>query len=147
MAVLPVAQKKFVAVLVETGLVSLAVEASGLPRETLANVAVQRAVRDTLAQRLLSSAPSALSVLERLMTDENVPAAVRRLAASDLLDRVGLVSQTALALSRPVESLSDMPARELRALVQRLESELFARATPVRDLELIAAPSAPSVLD
>jgi hypothetical protein len=140
---LSAAQRLFVSVLVETGIPAKAEAASGLSAGvTLANLAVQRATRDALAQRLLRVAPSALSVLERLAIDESIPPAVRRLAASDLLDRVGLVSQTALALSRPIESLSEMPAQELRALVQRLESELFARATPVRELELV-----PSVLD
>jgi hypothetical protein len=108
------------------------------------NVAVQGLLRDSLRQRLLQVAPVALRVLESLATDEMVPPAVRRLAASDLLDRAGLSGEAAQAV--PVESLSDMPARDLRALVARLEGELFARAKPVRDLELVAV-RAPSVLD
>jgi hypothetical protein len=90
---------------------------------------------ERLQAQLLGAAPMAIKVLESLMTDPDVPAAVRRLAASDILDRIGLVSQASMALSKPLESLSEMPARDLRQLVERLETELFARAKPVRDLE------------
>jgi hypothetical protein len=144
MANLSAAQRVFVSVWIETGSPSKAERESGLPAATTADLRIQRAARDALASRLLSIAPRALGVLESLMTDSATPPAVRRLAASDLLDRVGLVSHAALALARPVESLSDMPARELRALVERLETELFARAKPVTDLEIPAPHDAPA---
>jgi len=101
-------------------------------------------MHDRLRAQLLAVAPMAIKVLESLMADEAVPAAVRRLAASDLLDRVGLVSQASMALSKPLESLSEMPARDLRQLVERLETELFARAKPVRDLEFQPPDSTPA---
>jgi uncharacterized protein (UPF0147 family) len=133
---LTVDQQTFVDVLIETGIAAHAARVAGVPlREMMKSVPVQRAARDALAMRALHIAPKALSVLESLMDDISVPPAVRRLAASDILDRVGLVSQAALQLSKPLESLTDMPARDLRALVARLETELFARAKPVRDLE------------
>ena len=137
--------KTFVEVWVETGVATEAARASGVPvREAMRSITLQRAARDALAQRLLSIAPKALSVLEALLDDPDAPAAVKRLAAADILDRVGLVSQTALHLAKPIESLSEMPARDLRALVSRLETELFARAKPVRDLELTATRDAPA---
>jgi hypothetical protein len=107
------------------------------------NASVAQAARDSLAGQLLRLAPKAIRTLERMLDDPRTPAAVKRLAASDILDRIGLVSQTALALSKPLESLSEMPQGELRALVARLETELFARAKPVRELELSNEPPIP----
>ncbi len=142
-------RKRFAAVLVATGDTDAAARESGIDVATaLRDVAVQRAMRDAFQRRLLQVAPVALNILVELMTNEDMPAAIRRLAASDILDRVGLVSQAALGLAKPIESLSEMPARELRALVERLETELFARATPVRELELAAPAQAPhNILD
>jgi hypothetical protein len=133
-------QRQFVAVIIESGSADIAAKHSGLSTKELDNLTVQRAMRDALAARLLRIAPMALGILEGLAMDQNVPPAVRRLAASDILDRVGLVSQTALQLSKPVESLSEMSARDLRGLVDRLETELFARAKPVTNLEIAPNP-------
>jgi len=142
------AQRNFVSVLVETGSYRRAATLAGIDETETDSAPVQRALKDALGVRLMRSAPSALIVMERLATDETIPPAVRRLAAADILDRAGLVSQAALQLSKPLESLSEMPADNLRALVQRLESELFSRATPI-DAPLIEHdPSKPlSVLD
>lgn len=143
---LSAAEDTFVSVLVETGHPSAASKASGLyPSVAFRSVSVQKAAREAMAARLLALAPHALSVLQSLMDDPEVPAAVRRLAASDILDRAGLVSQAALTLAKPLESLSEMPARDLRALVERLETELFSRAVPVRDLEFSAPNAVPEV--
>jgi hypothetical protein len=117
-------------------------------RELLEKDEIQRAIKSAVQARLAQISPKALLVMERLATDENIPPAVRRLAAADILDRAGLVSQAALQLSKPLESLSEMPASELRALVERLESELFARARPIESLDLTYATDKPlSVLD
>jgi len=136
MSEIPETERVFLRTFVATGDRAAAEMISGIPTgNILRNSHSQRAMYAELNARLLMVAPVAVRVLESLMTDESVPAAVRRLAASDLLDRVGLVSNASLALSRPLESLSEMPARDLRQLVERLETELFARAKPVRDLE------------
>lgn len=92
---------------------------------------VSRATFEALQARLRSLAPLALATLEELLRDAGVPPAIKRLAASDILDRVGLISQTALKLTKPLETLSEMPAKDLRLLVERLETELFSRAQPV----------------
>lgn len=136
---LSVPQIDFVGVLLETGSRATAAKRSGISADSAMAVrAVEKAVRDGLAQRLLAIAPRALLVMESLATDPAIPPAVRRLAAADLLDRAGLVSQAALKLAQPIESLSEMPASALRGLVERLESELFARSKPVRALEFEA---------
>jgi hypothetical protein len=136
MSEIPEAERVFLRIFVATGDREAASAISGIPPSTiLRNSHSQRAMHAELNARLLMVAPIAVRVLESLMTDPDVPAAVRRLAASDLLDRVGLVSQASMALSKPIESLSEMPARDLRQLVERLETELFSRAKPVRDLQ------------
>jgi len=112
-------------------------------RDALAGKVVQAEVMDALQAQLLAAAPMALKVLESLASDPAVPAAVRRLAASDLLDRAGLVSQAAVNLGQPIESLSEMPAGQLRALVERLETELFARSKPVQALQFETPKAAP----
>ena len=130
----------FVSVFIATGSSRRATKASGVPVATAwRNPLAVQAARELFAGQLLSLAPKALKVLGNMLDDPTTPPAVKRLAASDILDRVGLVSQTALGLSKPLESLSDMPQAELRALVARLETELFARAKPVRELELAPA--------
>ena len=149
---LSVKQRYFVNALVETGSRGRAGRAARLGmiavRELLEKDEIQRAIKSAVQARLAQISPKALLVMERLATDENIPPAVRRLAAADILDRAGLVSQAALQLSKPLESLSEMPASELRALVERLESELFARARPIESLDLTYATDKPlSVLD
>jgi len=145
MSEIPEAERVFLRTFVATGDRAAAAAISGIPPSTvLRNSHSQRAMHAELNARLLMVAPIAVRTLESLMVDENVPAAVRRLAASDLLDRVGLVSQASMALSKPLESLSEMPARDLRQLVERLETELFARAKPVRDLEFQPPDSTPA---
>jgi len=143
----------FVDVFLASGSANRAARKSGVPAATAwrSPDAVQ-AARDLFAGQLLSLAPKALRVLGNMLDDPTTPPAVKRLAASDILDRVGLVSQTALGLSKPLESLSDMPQSELRALVARLETELFARAKPVRELELgqdipVASQGVASIID
>lgn len=141
MTTLPEAHRVFVRTLVETGSRSAAAKASGCDAGILLNPRVALAARDLLLSRILSLAPLAIKVLTGLMTDEKVPAAVRRLAASDLLDRAGLTAAPANVLESK-EQLADMPPRALRDLVARLENELFARSTPVLELEVNAAPAA-----
>lgn len=133
-------ERIFVDVILSTGSSKKATNASGISvQKAIHNRAILKATRDGMQAQLLSAAPQALSVLVRLATDETIPAAVRRLAASDILDRAGVVSQTALQLAQPIENLSEMPAKNLRALVERLETELFARSTPVKALEFDAS--------
>lgn len=134
------AEKVFVDVLLSSGSSRKAANASGISvQKAIHNRPLLKATRDGLQAQLLSAAPQALAVLVSMATDSAIPAAVRRLAASDILDRAGVVSQTALQLAQPIENLSEMPAKNLRALVERLETELFARSTPVKALEFDAS--------
>jgi len=140
----PQQERDFCRILVETGNPVSAGKLAGIDgKQAMTRLRVQRHLRDLLNARLLAIVPKMLGVMERLACDPAVPSAVRRLAAADILDRAGLVQASAAALAKPVESLSEMPARDLRALVERLEGELFARARPVRDLELEASQPAP----
>jgi hypothetical protein len=84
--------------------------------------------------RLLTveAAPLAYNVLVDLARDTATPPAIRRACARDLLDRSGFIPPKAeSALSATEKPLSDMSSDELRGLVDRLESELGARALPV----------------
>jgi hypothetical protein len=127
--------KRFVTVLAWTGSRERAAKAVGISRESarhaLQSPEVQRVMKEAMQGKLAEIAPTALKVMERLATDETMPPAVRRLAAADILDRAGLISQAALQLGKPVENLSELPADDLRVLVERLESELFNRARPI----------------
>lgn len=138
-------QRVFCDLLIRTGSVAYAERGSGLNRvKAFQSTAVALEIRDGVQSRLLSFAPMAIKILTKLAIDPAIPPAIRRLAASDLLDRAGIGSHAALALAQPIESLSEMPARSLRALVERLETELFARSTPVRALELESPDSTPA---
>lgn len=140
-------RRRFAAVLAETGRVHAAARASGLTiRAEQNDPMVSRYVQEAVQARLMRLAPVALNVLVRIMNDEKAPVAVRRLAASDILDRAGIVSLAPQA-TKP-ESLSAMPAHDLRALVYRLETELFERAKPVESPQTLTLEAKPlSVLD
>jgi hypothetical protein len=91
------------------------------------------AMRTEITKRLtMEGAPLGYRVLVGLARDETVPAAVRRACARDLLDRAGFIPpRAAAAESGDEKPLQDMSSDELRALIDRTESELGARATPI----------------
>jgi hypothetical protein len=86
-------------------------------------------------QRLLATeaAPLGLKVLMGLARDETAPAAIRRQAASDLLNRAGHVPPRPEneQSSKTDKPLSELSTDELRALVDKLDGELAERAKPV----------------
>lgn len=129
--------RTFVRALVDTGSLDRAAELAGMARgramALLENPAVAVAVQRRLAAKLTAVAPAALDVLTGLMADPAVPAAVRRMAANDLLTRCNVIT---LHKNGPSEGVADMPPSALRALIGRLESELADRAEPVATLDL-----------
>ncbi len=88
-------------------------------------------------QRLLSTEGASLGykVLMDLARDESVQPAVRRSAAKDLLNLGGHVPPKAEfdTNSHNNRPLSEMSSDELRALVDKLDSELADRAKPISD--------------
>jgi hypothetical protein len=95
---------------------------------------IAAAVRIAIAQRLTTEAlPLSYATLIELARDNATPAAVRRAAARDLMDRAGFVAPKAIdaASAGADKPLSEMSSDELRGLVDKLESELGARALPV----------------
>jgi phage terminase small subunit len=95
--------------------------------------AVAAAIRFEITRLLTVEAlPLAYRVLTDLARDSSVPAAVRRACARDLMDRAGFVTPKAPEAAAGAEKpLSEMSSDELRGLVDRLESELGARAVDV----------------
>jgi hypothetical protein len=102
-------------------------------RTLLHQTSVATAIRLEINRLLIvEAAPLAYRVLVELASDKAVPSAIRRAAARDLLDRSGFIPPKASSPdSGPEKPLSDMSSDELRGLVDRLESELGARAVPV----------------
>jgi hypothetical protein len=89
-------------------------------------------------QRLLATEGASLgyAVLMELAGDQSVNAGVRRQAAKDLLNLGGHVPPKAEneQSSKSDKPMAEMSREELRALVDRLESELAERAQPVQDV-------------
>lgn len=95
---------------------------------------IAAAIRLEITRRLNGEAlPVAYKVLLDIAKDTTAPAAVRRACARDLIDRAGVVPPKAAdsAGNGADKPMSDMTTAELRALVDRLESELGARAVDV----------------
>jgi hypothetical protein len=101
----------------------------------LQNPGVALAIRFEVNRLLTVEAlPLAYNVLKDLAKDPKVPPAVRRACARDLIDRAGFVAPKAQAFEGQGEKpLSEMSSEELRALVDKLESELAGRAVDVSD--------------
>lgn len=91
------------------------------------------AIRNEIARRIVvEGAPLGLSVLIQLAKDDTVLPAVRRACARDLMAMAGHVAPKAAEQGdKGAKPLHEMSSDELRAVVDRLESELAARATPV----------------
>lgn len=126
------AERDFVRAVIETGDATLAGRIAGLarPDSIVLRPDISAAIWAGVCARLVVAAPVALSVLERLMTDKDAPAHVRRLAASDILERAGYVRKSSDS-SDSVLGVADMTPSALRALIGRLESELSDKAKPV----------------
>jgi uncharacterized protein (UPF0147 family) len=108
--------------------------------------AIAAAIRFGITMRLTTEAlPLAYNVLAELARDVAVPAAVRRAAARDLMDRAGFVAPKAIdaASAGADKPLSEMSSDELRGLVDKLESELGARALPVNAQPMAATKAKP----
>lgn len=91
------------------------------------------AIHSEISRRIVSEgAPLGLKILLELGRDPTVPGAVRRACARDLMAMAGHVapkaSEAAPGGSKP---LHEMTSDELRGTIDRLESELGARATVV----------------
>lgn len=100
----------------------------------LRNPAIVAAIRIEITRLLTAEAlPLAYRVLTDIAKDETAPVAVRRACARDLIDRAGIVPPKAAenGAAGAEKPMSEMSTSELRALVDRLESELGARAVDV----------------
>jgi hypothetical protein len=118
------------------------------PTLMLRSSIIAAAIKLAVTQRLLSEGlPLAYSVLCELARSPNEPGAVRRAAARDLMDRAGFVAPKAIdaASAGADKPLSEMSSDELRGLVDKLESELGARALPVNAQPL--SPTKAKLLD
>ena len=126
------AEREFVRVVIETGDAALAGRVAGIgrPDQVAQRSDISAAIWSGVCARLVVAAPVALSVLERLVRDESIPPHVRRLAASDILERAGYVRKASDS-SDSVLGVADMTPSALRALIGRLESELSDKAKPV----------------
>jgi hypothetical protein len=85
--------------------------------------------------RLARGAPLAINTLEHLMTKAQSER-VRLEASKAWLDRAGLVPPAPPKEDKNMveKPLNELAIEELRALADRLESELAGRATPVESL-------------
>jgi uncharacterized protein (UPF0147 family) len=121
-------------------------ESAGNGVTLLHSPAIAAAIRFGITMRLTTEAlPLAYNVLAELARDVAVPAAVRRAAARDLMDRAGFVAPKAIdaASAGADKPLSEMSSDELRGLVDKLESELGARALPVSAQPMAATKAKP----
>lgn len=98
---------------------------------------IMAAIQFEVRRRLIGMAPVALSVLETLMTAATSEK-VRADCAKTLLDRAGLIAPRAAAPGTGDKPLHEMAVTELRAMADKLQGEIEARARPVN------APNAPS---
>lgn len=94
---------------------------------------VVNAIHQEITRRIVvEGAPLGLRVLVQLAKDDAVLPAVRRACARDLMAMAGHVAPKAAEQGdKGAKPLHEMSSDELRAVVDRLESELAARATPV----------------
>ena len=134
-------QEKFVRYTCDLGNIQVAARMAGYSESMVSEAArllrsdaVSAAIRLEITRRLNGEAlPVAYKVLLDIAKDVTAPAAVRRACARDLIDRAGVVPPKAAdsAGNGGDKPMSDMTTGELRALVDRLESELGARAVDV----------------
>jgi len=109
-------------------------EAAGeqlLQRPNIA-LAIARLARPRLAR----SIPLSISTLEWLR-DNAKSERVRMESATRLLDRAGLLPKAQDPVDEFEKPLHTMPLEELRATVERYESELAHRATPIEATEVV----------
>jgi hypothetical protein len=100
--------------------------------ELLRSPHVLAAIHLDVRRRLVSGAPIALAVIERLVKDESTPPKIRLDAAKTLLDRAGHIAPRAILDKGTQElALHELSLSELRSLADRLEGELAGRAKDV----------------
>lgn len=101
--------------------------------QTLRLPSVIVAIHLEIQRRIVTEgAPLGLRVLVELAKDDTVPGAVRRACARDLMAMAGHVAPKASEQGdKGAKPLHEMSSDELRAVVDRLESELAARSTQV----------------
>lgn len=95
------------------------------------------AIQSEVRRRLVTFAPTALGVLEHL-AEHATSEKVRADCSKDLLNRAGLVAPRAAAPGTGEKPLHELAVVELRAMADRLQGEIEARAKPVN------APNAPA---
>lgn len=120
--------------------------------EILAQPVAQKWLRMKLNIMLLSEgAPRALQTLIELLGDDQAPAAVRRLAASDIMSRAGFGPAVAASVDdAPTKSASELSTDELHVLISDLQSEIAGRAqdvTPMAPQEKVSNADPLSFLD
>jgi transposase-like protein len=94
---------------------------------------LRQEAKDAAIQRIEGLVDTAIGVLAELATDTTQPGAVRRAAASDLLDRAGVVGpHTAETLNDPAD-LEQMSAADLAAALRRASEALEKPPTPAVD--------------
>src|SRR5215831_18299686 len=131
-------QEAFVERLIECGDAGTAAQLAGFSKPTTdawrllriphVLAAVNAAVRTALAE----DAPLARNLLRQYVKDTEMNPKIRLDAAKTLLDRSGHIAPKARDESAEREkSLHEMSTDELRAMVDRLETEVANRATPV----------------
>lgn len=93
---------------------------------------VLAAIQSEVRRKLVSLAPMALGVIQRMVKDETTPPKLRLDGARTLLDRAGHIAPRAIADKTSADiSLHEMTIGELRDLAGKLEGELSTRAKPV----------------
>jgi phage terminase small subunit len=131
-------QEAIVRHLVETGDASTAAQMAGFSKPTadawrlLRIPHVLAAVDDAMKTALAQDAPAARHLLRQYVTDPKMNPKIRLDAAKTLLDRSGHIAPKARdERAEREKSLHEMSADELRAMVDRLETEVANRAMPV----------------
>lgn len=146
-------QAAFVLHLAETGDESLSAAMAGstranpahAAREMLALPHVLAALHIEVRKRIVSLAPLALSVVQKIVEDPLGNAKTRLDAAKILLERAGFVAPKPAA-ERPADvPLHEMTVEKLRELAGRLEDEIAGRAKDVSSA--IAAPAGAEHVD
>ena len=132
-------QEAFVERLIECGDASTAAQLAGFSKPSsdawrlLRIPDVRAAVNAAMKTALAQDAPLARGLLRRYVHDEAMHPKIRLDAAKTLLDRSGYIAPKAKddGVDGRTKALSEMSVEELRAMVDRLETEVANRAKHV----------------